>query len=74
MTIAFVCLFGLGFVAAVGLGVASRVFYVEEDPRIAEVEDVLPGANCGGCGFPGCGSAAEAIVAGNAPLLSPWEF
>jgi len=67
MTIAFVCLFGLGFVAAVGLGVASRIFYVEEDPRIAEVEDVLPGANCGGCGFPGCGAAAEAIVAGSAP-------
>jgi NADPH-dependent glutamate synthase beta subunit-like oxidoreductase/Na+-translocating ferredoxin:NAD+ oxidoreductase RNF subunit RnfB len=67
MTIAFICLFGLGFVAAVGLGVASRVFYVEEDPRVAEVEDALPGANCGGCGFPGCASAAEAIVAGNAP-------
>jgi formate dehydrogenase beta subunit len=67
MTIAFICLFGLGFVAAVGLGVASRIFYVEEDPRIAEVEAVLPGANCGGCGFPGCSAAAEAVVAGTAP-------
>ena len=67
MTIAFVCLFGLGFVAAVGLGVASRIFYVEEDPRVAEVEAALPGANCGGCGFPGCAAAAEAIVAGQAP-------
>ena len=41
MTIAFMLLFGLGFVAAVGLGVASRIFYVEEDPRIAEVEGAL---------------------------------
>ncbi len=68
MTIAFICLFGFGLVAAAGLGVASRVFYVEEDPRVAEVEEALPGANCGGCGFPGCSAAAEAIVAGSAPV------
>jgi len=67
MTIAFLLLFGLGFVAAVGLGVASRVFYVEEDPRIADVESVLPGANCGGCGYAGCSAAAEAVVMGIAP-------
>ena len=67
MAIAFLCLFGLGFVAAVGLGVASRIFYVEEDPRIAEVEFALPGANCGGCGYPGCTAAAEAVVLGQAP-------
>ena len=66
MATAFLCLFGLGFVAAVGLGVASRIFYVEEDPRIAAVEAVLPGANCGGCGLPGCSSAAEAVVKGEA--------
>ena len=67
MTIAFVCLFALGLAAAIGLGVASRIFYVEEDPRIAEVEAVLPGANCGGCGYPGCSAAAEAVVQGNSP-------
>ncbi len=67
MTIAFICLFGLGFVAAVGLGVASRIFHVEEDPRVAEVEGALLGANCGGCGFPGCSAAAEAVVTGTAP-------
>jgi len=66
MTTAFLCLFGLGFVAAVGLGAASRIFYVEEDPRIAEVEAVLPGANCGGCGYPGCSAAAEGVVKGEA--------
>jgi formate dehydrogenase (NADP+) beta subunit len=65
MTIAFLLLFGLGFVSAVGLGVASRVFYVEEDPRVAEVESVLLGANCGGCGYPGCSAAAEAVVKGD---------
>lgn len=56
----------LGFVAAVGLSIASRVFYVWEDPRIIEVEDVLLGANCGGCGYPGCAAAAEAVVKGKA--------
>ncbi len=57
-------LLGLGFVAAVVLGVASKVLYVKEDPRIAAVEGVLPGANCGGCGYPGCSGAAAAVVSG----------
>ncbi|WP_022662450.1 RnfABCDGE type electron transport complex subunit B [Paucidesulfovibrio longus] len=59
--------FGLSFVAAVLLAAASRVFHVEEDPRVAEVEACLPGANCGGCGLPGCSAAAAAVVAGEAP-------
>jgi len=58
----------LGLVAAALLAVASKVFYVWEDPRIAEVEYVLAGANCGGCGYPGCSACAAAIVAGKAPL------
>ena len=41
---------------------------VEEDPRIGQVLECLPGANCGGCGFPGCGGCASAIVAGTAPV------
>jgi NADPH-dependent glutamate synthase beta subunit-like oxidoreductase/NAD-dependent dihydropyrimidine dehydrogenase PreA subunit len=49
------------------LSVASRIFYVYEDPRIAEVQDHLAGANCGGCGYAGCAAAAVAVVAGNAP-------
>lgn len=60
-------LFGIGLLAAAILGVASRVLYVKEDPRIALIEDNLPGANCGGCGYPGCSGAAAAIVAGKAP-------
>jgi NADPH-dependent glutamate synthase beta subunit-like oxidoreductase/NAD-dependent dihydropyrimidine dehydrogenase PreA subunit len=55
---------GLGLLAGVGLAVASKVFYVYVDPQIIEVEEALPGANCGGCGLPGCSSAAQAIVVG----------
>jgi formate dehydrogenase beta subunit len=56
----------LGLFVGVGLAVASKVFYVYVDPTIEAVDDVLPGANCGGCGLPGCGANAEAIVAGKA--------
>jgi len=59
-------LFGIGFTAAVILAAASKVLYVYEDPRIAQVEAVLAGANCGGCGFPGCNAAAVGVVAGKA--------
>ena len=52
----------IGLIAAVILFFVSKAFYVYEDPRIAEVADKLPGANCGGCGFAGCKSLAEAIV------------
>jgi Na+-translocating ferredoxin:NAD+ oxidoreductase RNF subunit RnfB len=51
-----------GLVAAVLLYVVSLIFKVEEDPRIDLVVAVLPGANCGGCGFAGCRNFAEACV------------
>lgn len=57
----------LGFTAAVALGIAARIFFVQEDPRIELVANTLPGANCGGCGLAGCAAAAEAIVKGEAP-------
>lgn len=57
---------GLGLTVGVGLAIASKVFYVYVDPLILAVDDALPGANCGGCGLPGCSSNAEAIVAGKA--------
>ena len=62
-------LFMLGVGAACGsmLSLASKIFYVYEDPRIAEVEYYLSGANCGGCGYAGCSAAAVAGVAGKAP-------
>jgi len=49
------------------LGWANRAFHVEMDPRVEKVTHALPGANCGGCGFVGCGEYAEAVVAGQAP-------
>lgn len=51
-----------GLVAAVLLYFVSLAFKVEEDPRIDLVQAVLPGANCGGCGFAGCRNFAEACV------------
>lgn len=57
---------GLGMLAAFGLGVAAKVFYVKVDPLVEAVEEALPGANCGGCGFAGCSSAALAIASGQA--------
>jgi NADPH-dependent glutamate synthase beta subunit-like oxidoreductase/NAD-dependent dihydropyrimidine dehydrogenase PreA subunit len=57
---------GLGIVIGIVLAVASRIFYVYVDPIVEAVDDALPGANCGGCGLPGCAANAEAIVAGKA--------
>ena len=52
----------LGAVLAAVLYFVAQKFKVEEDPRIDEVEKMLPGANCGGCGFAGCRGMAEALV------------
>ncbi|HHW72983.1 MAG TPA: RnfABCDGE type electron transport complex subunit B [Firmicutes bacterium] len=52
---------------ALGLAVAGRVFSVETDPKVDAVEEVLPGVNCGGCGFAGCRAFAEAVSSGKAP-------
>ncbi len=53
---------GLGLIFGLVLAYASQKFHVEVDPKIVEVIAALPGANCGSCGFPGCGGYAEAIV------------
>lgn len=66
ITASVLVLLGIGFTAAVILAVASKVLYVYEDPRIAQVESVLAGANCGGCGYPGCAGAAQGVVEGKA--------
>ena len=57
-----VILTSLGFILSLVLFVVARKFKVEEDPRIDEVEKLLPGANCGGCGFAGCRSFAQSAV------------
>jgi len=51
-----------GFIAALLLTVASKVFFVPVDERVTEVRAILPGANCGGCGFAGCDDYASAVV------------
>ena len=50
------------------LAAASRIFAVRTDPRLAEIEACLVGANCGGCGYPGCANCAAAILSGEAPV------
>ena len=52
----------LGLISALVLFYIARKFHVEEDPRIEMVVDILPGANCGGCGFAGCRNFAESLV------------
>jgi len=64
MFAATMLLMGLGLAASLMLAIASKVFYVWEDPRIEQVEEALLGANCGGCGYAGCSAAAEAVVSG----------
>jgi NADPH-dependent glutamate synthase beta subunit-like oxidoreductase len=66
MFAATMLLMGLGLAASVMLAIASKIFYVWEDPRIERVEEALLGANCGGCGYAGCAVAAEAVVDGKA--------
>ena len=57
---------GLGILFGILLAVASRVFAVKTDERIEQITEILPGANCGGCGYSGCGGFAEAVVKGTA--------
>ncbi len=53
---------GLGLVFATILAVAYRFFRVEEDPRLDTLEEMLPGANCGACGQPGCRAFSEKLL------------
>ena len=59
---------GLGLIFGLVLAIASKVFYVETDPRLEQLTECLPGANCGGCGYAGCGGYAEAVLKGEAPI------
>lgn len=61
---AVIVLGGIALVSAVILYVCSKKFAVHEDPRIGQVSAILPGANCGGCGYPGCAGMASALVKG----------
>jgi len=65
---AIVVLGALGAAFGLILAVASKIFEVKKDPREEAILGCLAGANCGGCGYPGCSGCAAAIVAGEAPV------
>ena len=56
----------LGIIFGIGLSIAAQKLAVPVDDRVEQVRELLPGANCGGCGFPGCDGFADAVVSGNA--------
>ncbi|MBE7035170.1 MAG: 4Fe-4S dicluster domain-containing protein [Ruminococcaceae bacterium] len=57
---------GLGLIFGALLGIAAKFFSVETDIRVEKIASLLPGANCGGCGFAGCAAMAEALAEGKA--------
>lgn len=61
---------GLGIAIGTVLVIASKAFYVYEDPKVVAINEELPGANCGGCGYPGCSANAEAIARGEQDVNS----
>ena len=67
---ALVVLGALALIFGLVLAIAAKVFEVKVDPRLPEITACLAGANCGGCGYPGCGGCAEAILAGKAPVTA----
>lgn len=65
---AIFCLTALGLSLGYILGYASRVFKVETSALVSEIETMLPGSQCGQCGYPGCTPAAMALANGEAPV------
>jgi Na+-translocating ferredoxin:NAD+ oxidoreductase RNF subunit RnfB len=57
---------GLALLFGIVLGFSAKKFAVESDPKVDRIINILPGANCGGCGFPGCSVFAERVVTGEA--------
>ena len=62
---------GLGLIFGLVLAAASKVFYVETDPRLDQLQEVLPGANCGGCGYAGCNAYAVCTGQNLLQLVQP---
>ncbi len=70
--LAIIIVGGMGLLFGALLGIAGKVFAVKVDERIPQILDVLPGANCGGCGFAGCSAYANALVEGGVrPNMCP---
>ncbi|MCH5325303.1 MAG: RnfABCDGE type electron transport complex subunit B [Eubacterium sp.] len=59
---------GLGALAGILLLIASKVLFVQTDETVEKIKEVLPGANCGGCGFSGCEGYAKAVAEGRADV------
>lgn len=60
----------VGIVMAIVLAFASKYLYVAEDPRKEVVLSKMPGANCGGCGFPGCAGLVDAFIEGKVSKIT----
>lgn len=71
--LSFAVLAGLGIILGIGLLIADKKLTVEKNKQLAALEESMPGANCGGCGFAGCSAYAEAVWKGDAKpgLCSP---
>ena len=65
--LAIILMAGTGLVLGVVIGIFAKLFRVESDPRVDLVTELLPGANCGGCGTAGCSDFAKAVVSGQLP-------
>ncbi len=70
LLVPFLILGGLGLLLGLGLAYAADVFKVEVDKRIEKVIELLPGYNCGACGYPGCSGFGEGIVEGEVTNVS----
>lgn len=68
MIATIVIIAAMGLLMGAALGFAARFFAVEGNPLQAEIEELLPGSQCGQCGYPGCSPAAEAVARGQAPV------
>ena len=73
IVIAFIIVGVLGLLLGLGLAIADRKLAIEKDPKLVALEEAMPGANCGGCGFAGCTAYADAVFQGEAEpgLCSP---
>jgi len=67
---AIILMLVLGAFLGLGLGIADEVFYVKPDERFEKVLNMLPGYNCGACGYPGCQGMAEGLLNGEVTTVS----
>ncbi|MFI3257482.1 MAG: (Fe-S)-binding protein [Spirochaetales bacterium] len=64
----FIVSFSLALVLGFLLGFFQKIFYVPVDEKALKIKEVLPGVNCGACGYPGCEGFANAVSSGEAPV------